>query len=66
MAWFLAFAKSLASLTSYYAKLGDPAYVRKIPERNEGVGCHTGPGGMPVYGKLIRGMKIRSFLVNLG
>lgn len=58
MAWCLAFGKSLASLTSFYAKLGDSAYVRKRQERNEGVGCHA---RMPVYGKLISGTKIGSF-----
>ena len=54
------------AITSYYAKLGDSAYVRKVPERNEGVGCHAPPPVppppvMPVYGKLISGMKIGSF-----
>ena len=56
MAWFLAFEKvpfpratkeignvCTQAITSYYAKLGDSAYVRKVPERNEGVGCHAPP-----------------------
>ena len=57
------------AITSYYAKLGDSAYVRKVPERNEGVGCHAPPVPPPRHALLWetnQWYEDWEFLVNLG
>ena len=57
------------AITNYYAKLGDSAYVRKVPERNEGVGCHAPPVPPPRHARLWetdQWYEDWEFLVNLG